>query len=95
MTIVVGLVVALLVGLYAQKGKGRTGALWGFLVLLLYVGIWVATESVAANDPQLRVDPNRAAAVTLVAGALSLVVGLLVVLTLPKKSAPPAPSTRV
>jgi membrane protease YdiL (CAAX protease family) len=94
MTIIVGVIVALLIGIQAQVSKGRTGALWGFLTLLVYVGLWIGTDAASFTDPELRVNPNRQLAVALVAGTISLIVGFLVVLTLPQKGTKTEPSSR-
>lgn len=81
------LVVPVLVGVLAQKWKGRTGALWGFLTLTLMVAAYVLTAP-GAFDVALKYGRDDAAlmfARWLMTGGASLVIMSLLVATLPAR----------
>lgn len=95
MTFVGLLFVAVLIGIQAQKIKGRTGAAWGFIALVLGL-LWWAIVAFA-----LRVNPGSVADVDetsleitkllFVNGPVLVLMGIIVA-TLPKKGKAATPT---
>lgn len=87
MTFLMMVVVAALIGWLAQRWKGRTGALWGFVSLLIMIPTWVVIYfSTAMFSPELYArEEGWYALGILVSGGIGLIMSL-VVATLPKKS---------
>jgi hypothetical protein len=79
------LAVAVLIGMYAQKGRGRTGAAWAFLAAIFYLLAWLMTDAAAMSDPHLAHDPNTEKAVDLLSAILVAIVMFPIVWTLPDK----------
>jgi len=87
MTFVAILITCVLIGWLAQAKKQRTGALWGFLTMLVLVAVWLFLYlCVLAAQPNFF---DRDAKWYSLALLVCVGVGLpmaLIVLTLPKKS---------
>lgn len=85
------LAVPILIGCLAQLWKGRTGALWGFLTLLLMTLIWMLT---AASGVQTTREIDYASLEVrqlvnmLTVTSITLVIMGLVVATLPTRKEP-------
>jgi hypothetical protein len=78
-------VVAVLVGFMAQKWKGRTGAAWWFLTMVLEALAYGLCVVAVANRPDLLRDPVTPISMAI----LSIVLGAgpvaVIVATLPKR----------
>mgnify|MGYP001586227281 CR=1 FL=1 len=87
MTFVFMLGFAILVGWYAQAKKGRIGATWAFLALVIEVVVWLFFYLVMAiGMPGFwEADPNRLAANGLIAVLGGSGLMFLVAASLPKK----------
>jgi len=89
MTFIVMVVVAVVVGAIAQSWKRRTGFFWGLLALILQVGtmavfIWADMTS---GMNTLETSPNGFLALQLLSVGIGGVVSLVIVATLPVRSA--------
>lgn len=80
-------VVSSLVGWLAQSWKGRTGAVWGFISLIVMIPAWVVIYfSTAMFKPELyATDEGWYALGIMVSGGIGLIMSL-VVATLPRKT---------
>jgi biotin transporter BioY len=87
MTFIAMIVTSALIGWFAQAKKGRTGALWGLLTMLLLVPTWVVLYfGTAMTDPSLyKTDSTWWALAILVCGGVGVVMAIIVA-TLPKRS---------
>jgi hypothetical protein len=85
MLVVIWVAVAILVGIYAQKGRGRTGAVWGFFTAIAFAVVWLMTNSVVSSDPHLAFTPDRDLVTVLTAAVLAGPAMLAIVWTLPLK----------
>ena len=88
MTFVFMLGFAILVGWYAQAKKGRIGATWAFLALVIEVVGWLFFYLVMAiGMPGFwEADPNRVTAITVIAVIGGSGLMFLVALSLPRKA---------
>lgn len=88
MTFIAMIVTSVLIGWLAQAKKGRTGALWGSLTMLLLVPTWVVLYfGTAMTDPSLyKTASGWWASAILVCGGVRVVMAIIVA-TLPKRSA--------
>lgn len=82
--------VPILIGIMAQKGKGRTGALWGFITLVI---IFVWFSIVLMSTISLREAPGYGDLIdefvfALIVGAPVFVIMAIIVATLPNKNKP-------
>lgn len=77
--------VAILIGIYAQMGRGRTGAAWGFIAALLFPLAWVLFSAAASGDPKLADKPTTEMSVDILAGLVTMVVMVIIVWTLPDR----------
>jgi hypothetical protein len=78
------------IGALAQKWKGRTGAVWGFLTLILELLLyWLSLVSVTMHVPHLLNTPSGDfAMLSFSIGGAGLVMALIVA-TLPARTAAP------
>lgn len=84
MTFVIFLAVSIIVGVVAQRAKNRTGAVWGFLALIMMCLIWVLCEVAIASDAGLRANPNSEITAVFISSVLGGGVLLGIIATLPK-----------
>jgi hypothetical protein len=86
MNFTVWLAVSIAVGMYALKGRGRTGVGWTLLTALLYAPIWLVVDAAVQRHPSLRTDLYTDDAVSLLTGAVLVAVMALIVWTLADRS---------
>ena len=89
MTLILMVVTSVLVGWLAQVKKGRTGAFWGFLTMVILAPTWfVLYLGTAMVQPGLyKADEAWWALAILVCGLIGIAMALIVA-SLPKRSNP-------
>lgn len=87
MTLIAMIITSVLIDWLAQAKKGRTGALWGFLTMLILIPSWLVLYlGTAMTDPSLyKADSGWWGLAILVCGAVGILMGIIVA-TLPKKA---------
>ncbi|MCV0429225.1 MAG: hypothetical protein K5905_27560 [Roseibium sp.] len=86
--ILVYLAAPILVGILAQKWKGHTGALWGFLTLLLMIVVWffgAASGAFLQRNVQAANLEDLQLIVSLTVSSIAFVIMALIVATLPNR----------
>lgn len=54
MTVIAMIITSVLIGWFAQAKKGRTGATWGFITMLILIPTWLVIYlGTAVIDPSL------------------------------------------
>jgi len=84
MTFLILLAGAVLVGIYAQLGKGRTGAAWAFLTLIFGGVVWLFIRVAPDHGPRIAEDTYHIAMAVMAAGIEVVVMGLITA-TLPRR----------
>ena len=87
MTFIAMIVTSVLIGWLAQTKKGRTGALWSFLTMLVLIPTWLVLYfGTAMTDPAFyKTDSNWYGLAIVVCGGVGILMAIIVA-TLPKRS---------
>lgn len=87
MTLLIFLGVSVLIGAAAQMSKGRTGAAWGFMTLLVCCFLWVLGYFGAAlggMGPAKIISDGVLLALAVISAGIAAAIMGLIVLTFPK-----------
>lgn len=88
MTFIAMVITSVLIGWFAQAKKGRTGAIWGFITMLVLIPTWLVIYfATAVADRSLYKSGEDWWTLAIVVCVGTGIVMVLIVATLPKKRA--------